>query len=53
VSVLVWGWEKNEKKQILVLGKKYCVLLPYTQSTCGAGIKDDFSFHKKVSLNVK
>jgi hypothetical protein len=52
VSVLVWGWEKNEKKQILVLGK-YCVLLPYTESTCGAGIKDDFSFHKKVSLNVK
>jgi len=43
VSVLV---EKNKKETNPGL-EKYCVPLPYTQSTCGAALKDDFSYNKR------
>jgi hypothetical protein len=41
VSVLVWGWGKN-KKLILVL-RNIVFHGQYTQSTCGAALKEDFS----------
>jgi hypothetical protein len=41
--VLVWGWGKKIKIN-LAFGKYY-VPLPYYQSTCGATLKDDFSYN--------
>jgi hypothetical protein len=38
--------EKN-KKETNPGFEKYCVPLPYTQSTCGAALKDDFSYNKR------
>jgi hypothetical protein len=45
VLVLVWGWEKKLKND-LGFGK-YCVPLPYTHSTCGVALKDDFSYNRR------
>jgi hypothetical protein len=38
VSVLVWVWGKKRKKTNPGFGK-YCVSLPYTQSTYGAPLR--------------
>ncbi len=43
--VLVWGWEKKE--EINLSFGKYCVPLPYTWSTCGVVLKDDFSYNRR------
>ncbi len=45
VLVLMWGWEK--RKEINFGFGKYCVRLPYTQSMCGATLKDDFSYNRR------
>jgi hypothetical protein len=50
VSVLVWGSERKEKIPGYV---KYCVPLPYTQSTCGAALKYDFSSDKRCGAALK
>ncbi len=42
--VLVWAWEFFFNNN-LGFGK-YCVPLSYTQSTCGATLKDDFSYNR-------
>jgi hypothetical protein len=46
LSVLVWGLEKKRKETNPGFGI-YCVPLQYTQSTCGAALKDDFSYSKR------
>jgi hypothetical protein len=46
LSVLVWGWGKKEEETNHAFGK-YCVPLQYTQSTCGAALKDDFNYNKR------
>jgi hypothetical protein len=46
LSVLVWGWEKKKEKETNLGFGIYRVPLQYTQSTCGAALKDDFSYNK-------
>jgi hypothetical protein len=50
VSVLVWGWERKIKIPGIA---KYCVPLPYTQSTCRAAVKYDFSYNKRCGAALK
>jgi hypothetical protein len=42
----VWGWEKKKRKETNPGFGIYCVPLKYTQSSCGAALKDDFSYNK-------
>jgi hypothetical protein len=50
VSIVVWGWERGKKNPGFA---KYCVPLPYTQSTCGAVLKDDVSYNKRCGAALK
>jgi len=47
LSVLVWGCAKKRRKETNPGFVKYCVPLQYTQSTCGAALKDDFNYNNK------
>jgi hypothetical protein len=51
LSVLVWGWGKQKKETNPGFGK-YCVSLQYTQSTCGAALKDHFNYNKSYIQGV-
>jgi len=44
----VWGCAKKKKKRKETNPGfvKYCVPLQYTQSICGAALKDDFNYNK-------
>ncbi len=53
LSVLVWGCAKKKKRKETNPGfVKYCVPLQHTQSICGAALKDDFNYNKKVFCQV-
>jgi hypothetical protein len=47
----VWGWGKQKKETNPGFGK-YCVSLQYTQSTCGAALKDHFNYNKSYIQGV-
>jgi hypothetical protein len=50
LSVLVWGWAKKQRKETNPGFGKYCFPLQYTQSTCGAALKDDFNYNKRKNV---